>query len=190
MILPAPIILSIIGFIFPHWPRHQLYVLRSFLRSPRAVFSSLTMARHEILTVGSLASTNVGDVLRQESRRIWVYYGDSDKWVPDRMAETVYKILREAGGAKTRQEVAAEKGRGRFQGGTRRKWLEGVCGEVVFGAGIPHDFCISEYPEPWCRLYFDVRYLSPAGGRSRRGPFTKGRRGVLRFCWMLCIRCH
>jgi hypothetical protein len=95
-------------------------------------------------TVRSLSSTGVADVLRQESRRIWVYYGDGDRWVPDRVAETVYKSLREAGGARTQQEVAAEKGKGKFQAGTRRKWLEGVCGEVVFGAGIPHDFCISK----------------------------------------------
>lgn len=121
------------------------------------------MARHEMRTVRSLSSAGVADVLRQESRRIWAYYGDGDRWVPDRMAETVYKLLREAGGAKTRQEVAAEKRKGRFQGGARRRWLDGVCGEVVFGTGIPHDFCISEYHGCIyiCYLY-GRRYLDPS----------------------------
>ena len=185
IILPAPIILSIVGFLFPHWPRHQLYVLRSFLRSPRAVFSALAMARHEMRTVHSLSSTGIGVVLQQESRRIWAYYGDADDWVPVRMAESAYKILREAGGARTRQEVAAEKGKGKFQGGTRRKWLEGVCGEVVFGTGIPHDFCISK-PCSYFTIY--------TGGTAAKNVgchyVLSSRVSVSPSYSLLCIRCR
>lgn len=107
-------------------------------------------------TLHSLDSTGVSNVLMEESRRVWAYYGDSDGWVPDKHAKEVYMILRENGGAKTRQEVAADKGKGKYQSGaaTRRKWLEGVCGEVVFGTDVPHDFCISEFFLPFRGFIF------------------------------------
>lgn len=113
------------------------------------------MGRHEMLTLCSLHSPSspnggpsVADILKHEARRIWVYYGDGDQWVPEHSAKEVFAVLRENGGARSELEVAADVVKGsRFQSGSsakaRRKWLDGVCGEVVFGSEVPHDFCIS-----------------------------------------------
>lgn len=158
-------VLYLVRIFFPHWPIHQRLVLRDFLRSPRAVFSALTMGRYEMLTLKSLyapsmpstafssssSSVSVADVLKHEAKRIWVYYGDGDQWVPEHSAKEVFQVLREHGGARSELEVAASKGKGigKFQGensaSSRRNWLDGVNGEVVFGSGVPHDFCISEF---------------------------------------------
>jgi hypothetical protein len=111
-----------------------------------ATVRDLTASRR----TGRRSGGNIADVLKAEARKVWIYYGSHDDWVPDGAAAEVFKILREGGGPMTRQEIEAEKlklgKRSRFHKaeGNKKKWTTGVCGEVICGTGVTHDFCISE----------------------------------------------
>ncbi|KAF8323270.1 hypothetical protein DL93DRAFT_2162444 [Clavulina sp. PMI_390] len=151
-------LLGLIGLFYGTWPLNQQYVLRSFLRSPRAVFSALTMGGEEMKIVLSLEAPTslsrssvvapVADILRHEAKRIWVYFGDGDDWLTERGAKEVFSLLRQNGGALSDGEVGRKRSKGKFHrsskaGSRGRPWWQGVSGEVVFGTDIPHDFCIN-----------------------------------------------
>ncbi len=154
IILPSKITLSLIDKLFPHWPRHQQFVLRSLLRSPRAVFSSLKMARDEMHNICALSSVDVRnaesvkkeedlisdtadevrttrDVLKIHAKKIWAFYAfEEDGWVREQGRLEAFRALKEGGGAANYEGMKVLPG-------------EGV-GEVVFGDDVPHDFCISK----------------------------------------------
>lgn len=158
ILVPNTLLLYLLTKLFANWPRHQLYVLRDFLSSPRAIYSALRMGRDELRTITSLSSLD--DTLKQEAKKIWVYFGDNDRWVPESSAKEVFQVLREAGGAKTKAEVVRRIGKSRFHANSdnaqtnESEWNDQVAGEVIFGTGIPHDFCISELQPSW-----DIRNL-------------------------------
>ncbi|KAF8338272.1 uncharacterized protein EI90DRAFT_3042343 [Cantharellus anzutake] len=150
VILPPKITISLIKILFSQWPQHQQFVLRSLLRSPRAVFSSLKLARDEMRIIRALAGAGISsgegveeraskaaigiqttrDVLRVHAKRIWVYYAfEGDGWVDERERLETFRALREGGGAANYERLKASSG-------------EGI-GEVVFGDDVPHDFCIN-----------------------------------------------
>lgn len=152
ILLPNSFLLYLLTKLFPHWPRHQLYVLRDFLSSPRAIYSALRMGRDELRTITSISTLDT--TLKLEAKKIWVYFGDNDRWVPENSAKKVFQVLRESGGARTKAEVVRRIGNSRFHangdcGQNESEWKDHVAGEVVFGTGIPHDYCISESPTFW-----------------------------------------
>jgi hypothetical protein len=71
------------------WPENQLQMLRRFLRAPKAIYASLTMAHDEMQTVLDVDA----DFLREFADDLWFYYADEDGWVGEQR-EVVLRALR------------------------------------------------------------------------------------------------
>jgi pimeloyl-ACP methyl ester carboxylesterase len=102
----------------PSWPASQLEVLRNFLRSPRAIFASLTMAHDEMETVRELDA----DFLREFAENLRFYYAEEDHWVGEQRAGVLRALSRGTAAAESHVVL----GRG----------------------GVPHAFCISFVSPP------------------------------------------
>ncbi|PSR76691.1 hypothetical protein PHLCEN_2v8288 [Hermanssonia centrifuga] len=75
--------LKMLSVLFPEWPEAQLRVLRSFLDSPSAIYSSLSMADDEMKQIQDLD----GAALQQYHHRLHMYFAEKDDWVHDHKTE-------------------------------------------------------------------------------------------------------
>lgn len=74
--------LSILRRLFHDWPHSQLLVLRHLLDSPSVIYSVLTMAYDEMVSV---KEPDVA-LLQTYSSRIHLYYAANDGWVGEQKA--------------------------------------------------------------------------------------------------------
>lgn len=67
----------LLGYLFPQWPSAQRQVLRSLLRSPLAIKSTLSMAHDEMNTIKDLDT----GLIQQHLDHICFYFAENDDWV-------------------------------------------------------------------------------------------------------------
>jgi len=81
---------GILARLFPAYPRDQLDVLRSFIASPCAVYTSLTLANDEMRTICALDA----NLLHEHAAKLHFYFAESDGWVGDER-ERILDVLKE-----------------------------------------------------------------------------------------------
>ncbi|KAK7680572.1 hypothetical protein QCA50_016354 [Cerrena zonata] len=69
--------LGVVSYLYKDWPTPQVHVLRSLLKSPSAVYASLSMADEEMKTI---KEADV-DLLTTFGDRIHLYFAENDNWV-------------------------------------------------------------------------------------------------------------
>lgn len=68
---------QILGMLFPSYPRSPLNALHSFVRSPQAIFATMSMAHDEMINIRRLDS----GLLNRHKNMLWLYFAQRDDWV-------------------------------------------------------------------------------------------------------------
>ncbi|KIJ21921.1 hypothetical protein PAXINDRAFT_105532 [Paxillus involutus ATCC 200175] len=81
--------ITLLGMLFPSCPRTPLNALRSFLRSPQAIFASMSMAHDEMVNICRLDS----ELLNKHRDVLWFYFGEHDDWI-GKQKDAILKVFR------------------------------------------------------------------------------------------------
>ncbi|KAF8898924.1 hypothetical protein BD779DRAFT_1486254 [Infundibulicybe gibba] len=83
---------TLLSLLFYAWPPDQVHVLVDFLRSPRSIMSSLSMAHDEMSAIRDLDLSWID----HKTQRLFIYLADHDDWVGNQKT-TILEFLTETG---------------------------------------------------------------------------------------------
>jgi len=76
---------SVLAALYSDWPRSQVRVLQSFLRSPSSILNALSMAHDEMNQIKLIDAA----LLNKHSEKVWVVFAENDEWVGEQEAVVV-----------------------------------------------------------------------------------------------------
>src|SRR5882762_300236 len=82
--------LSILALLFRSWPVDQLFILRSLLRSPSAIFHSLMIANEEMCVIHDIDTM----LLHELHDQLWFYYAETDAWIGEQCQAVVQELAK------------------------------------------------------------------------------------------------